>query len=143
MKYTVQVDGHTYVVEIKDLREYPVSTIVDGVEIKVYPFEISDQQQIAGDKSSKPVGVFLPPGVEPPEASNMSSRTVRAPIPGVIINVPVKPGDEIAFGEEICSLEAMKMRNIVRSSRSGKIAFVHVSVGQTVNHHDPLVDFEE
>jgi biotin carboxyl carrier protein len=68
---------------------------------------------------------------------------VRAPIPGVIVAVLVHPGDEVTHGQELCTIEAMKMRNNIRSTRAGRIAEVLVIPGQTVNHNDPLLSFEE
>jgi biotin carboxyl carrier protein len=67
---------------------------------------------------------------------------VLAPIPGVIISIQVKQGDEVSLGQELCVLEAMKMKNTIRSPRAGVIASVNVSSGETVKHHDVLVEFE-
>ncbi len=72
-----------------------------------------------------------------------SGKSVLAPIPGVIIAISVKPGDSVTRGQELCVLEAMKMKNAIRATRDGKIAEIHVSVGQTVNHSAPLVSFTE
>jgi biotin carboxyl carrier protein len=73
----------------------------------------------------------------------LSSNTLRAPIPGVVVAVKVHPGDAVTLGQELLVLEAMKMRNAIRSSRDGQISVVHVSTGQTVNHNDPLIEFAE
>jgi biotin carboxyl carrier protein len=55
----------------------------------------------------------------------------------------VRPGDEVVHGQELCTIEAMKMRNNIRSSRAGRIAEILVNPSQTVNHNDALMSFEE
>jgi biotin carboxyl carrier protein len=68
-------------------------------------------------------------------------KTVKAPIPGVITAILVQSGTEVSVGQELCKLEAMKMNNSIRSSRAGKIATIHVSIGQHVKHNDALIEF--
>jgi biotin carboxyl carrier protein len=68
---------------------------------------------------------------------------MSAPIPGVVVAVKVHVGDMVSVGQELLILEAMKMRNTIRSPRDGQIAVVHVANGQTVNHNDPLIEFAE
>lgn len=54
----------------------------------------------------------------------------------------VKVGQEVTRGQELCILEAMKMKNTLRSPRSGVISRVHVSVGEPVKYHDSLFEFQ-
>ncbi|MEK6574302.1 MAG: biotin/lipoyl-containing protein [Chloroflexota bacterium] len=54
----------------------------------------------------------------------------------------VKPGDEVTFGQQLCALQAMKMKSAIRSPREGVIASVEVSEGQGVAYGGVLVTFE-
>ena len=63
-------------------------------------------------------------------------------MPGHIIDIVVEPGDAVSTGQALCSLEAMKMKNTIRSPRNGVIASVDVTVGQPVTYGDVLVTFE-
>jgi biotin carboxyl carrier protein len=63
-------------------------------------------------------------------------------MPGDILDIQVAPGDQVQVGDQICSLEAMKMKSAIRSARAGTIAAVEVSDGQAVAHGDVLVRFE-
>ncbi len=63
-------------------------------------------------------------------------------MPGNILDIRVKPGDKVRFRQPLCSLEAMKMKNLIRSPRDGLIASVEVSEGQSVSHGDVLFTFE-
>ena len=68
-------------------------------------------------------------------------KAIYAPIPGVIDSVAVGPGDVVSMGQEVCVLEAMKMKNIIRAPRAGQVAVVHVSAGQHVKHNDLLLEY--
>jgi biotin carboxyl carrier protein len=49
----------------------------------------------------------------------------------------------VVAGQELCVLEAMKMKNTIRASRDGEISKVHITVGQHVKHHDILVEYAD
>jgi biotin carboxyl carrier protein len=70
-------------------------------------------------------------------------KVVRAPIPGVIVSIAVQPPCEVAVGQELCVLEAMKMRNSIRATRSGEIIKVNITPGQQVRHNEMLMEFAD
>ncbi len=63
-------------------------------------------------------------------------------MPGSILAILVEVGDSVSAGQELCSLEAMKMKNAIRTSRDGVIATIKVAVGQSVAHGDLLFTIE-
>ncbi|NTU48447.1 MAG: acetyl-CoA carboxylase biotin carboxyl carrier protein subunit, partial [Syntrophobacteraceae bacterium] len=68
---------------------------------------------------------------------------LTAPMPGVIQSVEVKVGDQVKHGQTVVILEAMKMKNAIRSPRDGVVEEVCVQAGQSVGYGDVLVKFEE
>ncbi|MFB6198526.1 MAG: biotin/lipoyl-containing protein, partial [Halobacteriaceae archaeon] len=66
-------------------------------------------------------------------------ETVTADMQGTILSVAVTEGDEVAPGDVLCVLEAMKMENDVEATRGGTISSVHVQEGESVDMGDPLV----
>ncbi len=70
------------------------------------------------------------------------SGQVAAPIPGLITSVAVAVGAEVAAGEQLLVLEAMKMENEITAPMSGTVAAVHVSPGEPVEKGTPLVVLE-
>jgi biotin carboxyl carrier protein len=64
-------------------------------------------------------------------------------MPGVIQSILVKPGDAVEHGQTVVILEAMKMKNAIRSPRGGVVSEVPVQVGKSVGYGDVLVRFEE
>ena len=66
-------------------------------------------------------------------------RTINAPMPGRVVKLTVKVGDEVNEGATLCVVEAMKMENDVRSRVKGVVKEVHVVVGDTVESGAKLV----
>ncbi len=64
---------------------------------------------------------------------------VRAPMPGLVLGLPMEPGTSVERGQTVVILEAMKMENDLGSPIAGTIKEVRVSTGQPVNHGDVLV----
>ncbi len=75
----------------------------------------------------------------PPKPKPDFSRMVMAPMPGLIRSVAVGVGDEVAMGQELLILEAMKMENVVRAERDGVVETVKVTAGDTVSADAVLV----
>lgn len=67
---------------------------------------------------------------------------MKAPMPGVVIEVKVKPGQTVAKDEGIVVLEAMKMENLLKSPIEGVIKSVEITKGETVEKNKVLVNFE-
>jgi acetyl/propionyl-CoA carboxylase alpha subunit len=67
---------------------------------------------------------------------------VRATLPGLVVAVAVEPGDEVAEGSRLLTIEAMKMQNEVRAPRAGRVASVTVAAGQAVAAGTPLLRIE-
>jgi biotin carboxyl carrier protein len=62
-------------------------------------------------------------------------------MPGRVIKVLVAPGDEVAVGQPVLVVEAMKMENELKAKTAGTVAEVHVAVGDTVEGNAKLVTF--
>jgi biotin carboxyl carrier protein len=69
-------------------------------------------------------------------------QEVRSPLPGVIVEIKVKPGDVVKNGNPLCTLEAMKMKNVIRAGRDGSIAEVHIKTGDQVQHNQLMFTYE-
>jgi len=67
---------------------------------------------------------------------------ISSPMPGKVVRVLLKAGDEVAARQGVLVVEAMKMQNEVQSPKAGKIAEIKVSVGQTVNAGEILAVIE-
>ncbi|HEY2848951.1 MAG TPA: biotin/lipoyl-containing protein [Gemmatimonadaceae bacterium] len=100
---------------------------IDG---RRYPVEALDERTRAiRDMSAAAAG---PTGPQP----------VRAPMPGLIIRIDVKPGDDVQAGQGVAAMEAMKMENELRAPGAGRVKAVHAKVGDAVEKGALLVELE-
>lgn len=134
MKYTVKVDRQTFEVEIEDINVRPVIARVDGQVFEVSP------ETGAVAVSPVPAAAQEP---APSSHSNSSGKVLVSPLPGTVIEVFVRSGESVEAGQVVLIVEAMKMKNSLRSVRNGTVAAVLVSAGQTVAHKQALIEFTE
>ncbi len=146
MKYKVTVNNQVYEVEIEDINARPVIARVNGERFEIMP-ENADQ---AGTRKEADVKVekkaFGPSPVSVAAMSPnpaLSGNTLTAPLPGTIVEVFVKPGEKVETGQVVVVIEAMKMKNSIRSVYSGTVSEVLVSAGQSVAHKQALVKFAD
>jgi glutaconyl-CoA/methylmalonyl-CoA decarboxylase subunit gamma len=143
MKLRVKIEDQTYEVEVGDLSARPILASVDGETFEVWPEEA---QSTAPVQLTRPaaVPVAAPVARQAAPAGNVDrSKAVTAPIPGTIVGIAVNEGDSVTPGQELCSLEAMKMKNSIRSTRNGKIGKILVKAGDRVSQGQPLVEYAE
>ena len=133
-KLRVRVEDRWFDVEVTDLDGNPVRVRVDGETIDV---EID-----AGETREAPAAAAPQQPERTPSPGPSPVRTFRSPMPGSIISVSVKEGDQIVTGDEVCLLESMKMRQSLRADWSGIVKTVHVKAGDQVPHGHPIVDLE-
>ena len=67
---------------------------------------------------------------------------VRAPMPGLVVQIPVSEGQEVTAGEVLVVLESMKMENELLAPRPGVVKTVHIAVGQTPSLGEPLITLQ-
>jgi glutaconyl-CoA/methylmalonyl-CoA decarboxylase subunit gamma len=143
MKMKVTIDNQTYDVEIEDLQARPVIAIVDGERFEVWP----ESEQSAEAHIQAPAAPAASASTSMPQTlpapSTGGAKAVNSPLPGVIVAVLVKPGDTISHGQELCTLEAMKMKNAIKSNREGMIESIEISVGDQVAHGQVLMTFTD
>ncbi len=143
---TITVNNKSYAVKVGDLNASPVQVEVNGksymVEMELP--EVVEVQAVQNVQavSSAPVAKRSTTTAPKPQPAGESGKFVNAPMPGTIVLITAKVGDNIKRGENLLSLEAMKMKNAIRSPFDGVIKEIHVIDGQKVAYNDVLVSFE-
>jgi biotin carboxyl carrier protein len=148
MKINVKVANQSFEVEIDDLQSRPVLATVDGETFEIWPEETSTVAPavsaaapaapvVKPAQPAAPVTRTAAPVVEPANAS----KAHLSPLPGTVVAIAVKEGQEVKIGQELLTLEAMKMKNAIRSNRDGKVAAIHVNVGDQVRHNQVLLEY--
>ncbi|MCE1253607.1 MAG: acetyl-CoA carboxylase biotin carboxyl carrier protein subunit [Anaerolineae bacterium] len=140
---SLTINGHSYTVEVSNLNSTPLEVTVNGQNYEVY---LDEKNAVSSTPFNPPVlseSKPFPATTLPAAPVNaVNDKNLRAPMPGLILDVSVKPGDVVIRGQQLLSLEAMKMKNAIRSPRDGVIGSVLVNNGQKVSHNDILISFE-
>jgi biotin carboxyl carrier protein len=141
MKYNITVGEKTYEVEIEDLNKRPVIARVDG---EVFQVLVERRESLPAAQAAAPADVTATKAVvaSVPSSVESTASALVSPLPGTVIEVFVKPGEEVEAGQVVLIVEAMKMKNSIRSVRNGVVKNVLVSAGQTVAHKQTLLEFE-
>jgi glutaconyl-CoA/methylmalonyl-CoA decarboxylase subunit gamma len=145
-KLQVKVNGKQFDVEIDDISGDIVNLSVNG---HCYQVEFEESGSPVVHPAQKPAPTVIPAAAPArasspaslPAASANATDAITAPMPGVIMDISVSPGDKVIPGQPVCALEAMKMKNILRSTREGIVACVEVSEGQRVPYGAVLIRF--
>jgi glutaconyl-CoA/methylmalonyl-CoA decarboxylase subunit gamma len=155
MKLIVKVENQSFEVEVGDIHDRPIIATIDGEPFEVWPEDVQlvrPSAPFTAPVATATAGVprSAPPATPPaaPKPAGVAApvtagKAVHAPLPGVIVAVNVKPGEAVTHGQELCTIEAMKMKNVIRAGRAGTIAAVHVTLNQHVKHHDVLLEFTD
>ncbi|KIC46975.1 acetyl-CoA carboxylase [Ruegeria sp. ANG-S4] len=80
----------------------------------------------------------LMPEKLPPDTSKM----LLCPMPGLIVKIDVEVGQEVQEGQALCTIEAMKMENILRAEKKGKVAKINAGPGDSLAVDDVIIEFE-
>ncbi len=70
------------------------------------------------------------------------SRFLLSPMPGLLVSLAVTQGEEVKAGQELAIVEAMKMENVLRAERDGRIARVHATAGASLAVDQAILEFE-
>ncbi|MHB0923767.1 MAG: biotin/lipoyl-containing protein [Bellilinea sp.] len=145
MKLTVKINDVTYDVEVGDLDSRPILATIDGETFEILPEEITaPAPTIAASPAAPPPAPAARPVAAAPAAAAVVSTTggsvIVAPLPGTVDSILVKEGVSVTQGQEVLKLEAMKMKNSIRSPRAGKVVAIHVHPGDQVRHGQALIE---
>lgn len=139
MMIKVVIDGQTYQVDVEDIHARPVIAVIDGERFEVWP-EADTSAPASAPAMTAPEQMVVN-AAAPAKPQNAGGSSLVAPLPGVIVAIAVKPGDKVTKGQELCTLEAMKMKNAICSGRDGVIGSVEVAVGDQVSHGQVLMTY--
>lgn len=124
-KFLINVNGNAYEVEVEELTGAQASA----------PAPVS--APAAKPAAPAPAPAVAPAAPAAPKAS-AAGEQVTSPMPGNILEISVKVGDQVKAGDLLCILEAMKMENEILAPCDGSVVDVHTQKGATVDSGDLL-----
>ena len=163
-RYTLEVGGKPYVIDVQEVTADRYRVEVEGQEYEVRlsgdedltEARISPEIVLAREAAqhlpqtapaARPAAPF-PAASSPPPSPRPSTDghivgALTAPMPGKILSVEVKQGDRVSRGQTVVILEAMKMKNAIKSPYDGVVLEIMVRAEQTVAYGDPLAQLGE
>lgn len=138
-KFDFTINGNRYAVDIKDIEDNIAQVEVNGT---IYEVEIHREV-----KQSKTPRLMRPAvkhsyGEEAFKKKEGVTPVVKAPLPGVVLRINFKEGDEVNRGDSLLVMEAMKMENNIYSELKGRVKSIKVQPGQSVLQGDILMEIE-
>ena len=131
-EYKYKINGNEYNVAVEELEGNKASVTVNG---KTYQVELD---RPAKPVVTKPVArpaaapAAAPVAAAPAPRPAAGGTGIKAPLPGVILDIKVKVGDTVTKGQTVAILEAMKMENNINADRDGKVVAINVEKGQSI-----------
>ena len=134
------VDGTAFDPKVQALGKGHYKVTIQG---KTFEFHVRNGTVTEGPRTlDLEVRRARPELVRKNAAGRKSDGRIKPPMPGKIVEVKVREGQEVKEGDVLCVLEAMKMQNDLKSPVSGKVARVHVQDGANVEATTVLVEVE-
>ena len=133
-EYKYKINGNEYNVAVEELEGNKANVTVNG---KSYEVELDRPAKPAVSKPAvtRPATApaTVPTSAPAPKATpSAGGAGIKAPLPGVILDIKVKVGDTIQRGQTVAILEAMKMENNINADREGTVVSVNVEKGQSI-----------
>lgn len=162
MKYVTTIEGKEYQIEVVDERHVRIgdrlltvnfesvsgqpvySLILDGKSFETYVYQGEEDWQVllrghlfqakVEDEREKRLRAAAGGGV-----AEGGEFKLKAPMPGLVVSVPVTEGEEIKKGQVLVILESMKMQNELKAPRDGKVDRIRVKAGESVEQKQTLL----
>jgi biotin carboxyl carrier protein len=167
--YLVNIDGKEFDIEL-EYRSEKYFAVINGKKVEIASYRLGESRSLLlindqahevdvrsnGYDNRKVVfmkGMEISAEIEDYNLAQlrktvgMSSETdvakhLKAAMPGLVVDVRVKPGDKVAKGQALLVIEAMKMENIIKAQGEAIVKAVHVSGSMSVEKGDKLLEFE-
>ena len=145
-KFIVQVNGVQYDVEIEEIGGACAPAAMPAAQSAPAPAPAA-QSAPAAPAPSVPAAQSGPAPAAPAQsapaaAQSMGGEAIKAPLPGTVLDIKVAPGQNVAKGDVLFVLEAMKMENEILAAHDGVIASVNVQKSSSVNSGDVLGSYK-
>ena len=143
-EYKYKINGTTYNVAVGDVEDNIARVEVNGVAYRV-EMEATKAATVKSVQAPRPAAAPRTSSGEKVIAKPAPTGTadaVKAPLPGVVLSIPVKVGDTVKASDTVLVLEAMKMENAIHAGRDGVVKQILVSAGDSVLEGNPLIIIE-
>jgi biotin carboxyl carrier protein len=144
----IKVDEEVFTVDFDSIGDHPVYSLLmngESYEAYVYPAESTLEVLLRGRLYPVQVEDERERRLRLASHNSVTAQSefhLKAPMPGLVVDVPVIVGDEVEQGDVLVILESMKMQNELKAPRDGKVNRVNIKLGDSVEQHQVLVMVE-
>ena len=141
-EYKFKIHGNEYEVSINSVEDNIADVTVNGTQYEVeIEGKASKVSKITKPTPSTSSAATTAEVISTAKAAAKKSAgtAVKSPLPGVIVDLKVREGDQVKAGQHLLILEAMKMENEIMAPEAGTVDAVLVTKGASVNMGDALV----
>jgi glutaconyl-CoA/methylmalonyl-CoA decarboxylase subunit gamma len=139
-KFTI--NGNIYDAEISGIEDNIAEVSINGVA-----YSVAIDRKMQSTKTPKLVRTMAVPSTDShPSMTKTASPlapkgtgNIKSPLPGVILEIYVREGDNVKIGQKLLMLEAMKMENIINADKEGRVTVLKVGKGDSVMEGDILI----
>lgn len=145
---TVAINGTDYRVESAWTPGQPLAKLtVNGATLVMKVAQISAGFQVRYRGANMAVRVRTPRQAQlaklmPVKLPTDTSKMLLCPMPGLIVKLDVQVGDEVQDGQALCTVEAMKMENILRAEKKAVVTKINAAAGDSLSVDDVIMEFE-
>ena len=141
-EYKFKIHGNEYEVSINSVEDNIADVTVNGTQYEVeIEGKASKVSKITKPTPSTSSAATTAEVISTAKAAAKKSAgtAVKSPLPGVIVDLKVREGDQVKAGQHLLVLEAMKMENNIDADRDGIILELKVNKGDSVQERDTLI----
>lgn len=143
-EYVLSIGGKEYKAEVKEITSEFARILVNEKEYKIEIKEFGRKSvEISSVKRAEtPISEakLEKREIEKPKIDSTDSGTIKAPLPGLILDVFVKLGDTVKAGQNLFVMESMKMENQIQAPHDGTVAKIYINRGDSVAEDDVLAE---
>ena len=134
-QYKYQINGNKYEVSV----ETPAADGTIAVTVNGETYSVVREPEPVVEKKKV---VVKPVAAKPSAGGDEMQDALRSPLPGTVIEILAKSGQQVKEGDTLVVLEAMKMNNNLTVEKDGVVKSILVEEGEAVKENTPLVTFE-
>lgn len=134
-QYKYQINGNRYEVSV----ETPAADGTIAVTVNGETYSVVREPEPVVEKKKV---VVKPVAAKPTTGTDEMQDALRSPLPGTVVEILAKTGQQVKEGETLIVLEAMKMNNNLTAERDGIVKSILIEEGEAVKENTPLVTFE-
>lgn len=125
--YSMLLDGRSVVIEVIDPNTKSPVVKVDG---RIYNPQVKDETDLLLER----LGMNI--------KAKKEVKELKAPMPGLVLDIRVQPGQTVKEGDALIVLEAMKMENVLKAPADVTVKSIAVNAGEAIDKNTLLISFE-